>query len=106
MWNEPTKEQLTKLPALYETENVPLAEKIIGMHFFINGSDWYVAEYGDGLFFGYVILNGDLEMAEWGYFSLEELKQLKSQMGIEVDCDLHWQPKKAGQIPGVKTYEH
>ncbi len=29
MWNEPTKEQLAKLPGLYETENVPLKDKLI-----------------------------------------------------------------------------
>lgn len=37
------------------------------MHFFIGGSDWYVVEFdGDDTFLGYVVLNGDLECAEWG----------------------------------------
>ena len=69
MWNEPTKEQLAKIPRLYETEGVPLKEKQIYLHFFIGACDWYVAEYDEeeNLFWGYAILNGDLEMAEWGY---------------------------------------
>jgi hypothetical protein len=29
MWNEPTKEQLAKLPGLYETESVSLKDKLI-----------------------------------------------------------------------------
>ncbi len=29
MWNEPTKEHLAKLPGLYETESIPLKDKLI-----------------------------------------------------------------------------
>lgn len=106
MWNEPTQKQLDELPRLYETEGKPLRDKRLLMHFFLNGSDWYVAEFdGEDQFFGYVILNGDTDMAEWGYFSFQELKRLKDRLGMEVDRDLHWQPTKACQIPGVKTYD-
>ena len=45
MWNTPTKEELAKIPRLYETENIPLKDKIIHLHFFIGGCDWYIAEY-------------------------------------------------------------
>jgi len=39
---------------LYETEHVPTEEKIIHMHFFLAGCDWYIAEYeGGDLFLGY-----------------------------------------------------
>jgi hypothetical protein len=33
MWNTPTKEELSKIPRLYETERIPLKDKIIHMHF-------------------------------------------------------------------------
>ncbi len=67
MWNTPTEEELAKIPRLYETENIPLKDKIIHLHFFIGGCDWYIVEYdGDDLFWGYAILNGDTENAEWG----------------------------------------
>ncbi|MBU4599118.1 MAG: DUF2958 domain-containing protein [Proteobacteria bacterium] len=106
MWNEPTQNQLNQLPKLYETEETPLKDKRISMHFFLHGCDWYAAEFdGQDLFFGYVILNGDRDMAEWGYFSLRELKQLKDRLGLEVDRDLHWRPMPASQIPGVKVYD-
>ena len=106
MWNEPTEKQLAELPGLYATEEVALKDKELLMHFFLGSNDWYVCEFdGQDIFFGYVILNGDIEMAEWGYFSLSELKPLRVPPGIEVDRDLHWKPKQAGEIPEVKTYE-
>jgi hypothetical protein len=68
---------------------------------FIGGCDWYIAEYdGEDLFCGYAILNGDTEMAEWGYISFDELKKLQV-FGFEVDRDLHWTPKKAKEIPEI-----
>jgi len=105
MWNEPSITELEQLPDLYETESVPLKDKVIHLHFFLGGCEWYVAEYGEGVFFGYVILNGDLDMAEWGNFGFEDLRRLKDRLGIEVDRDLYWKPRKASEISGVKTYE-
>ena len=102
MWNEPTKKQLEKIPKLYETENILLKDKIIHMHFFIGGCDWYIIEYnGDDLFFGYALLNGDTDCAEWGYISFRELKSINIS-GFEVDRDLHWEPKTAQDIPEIK----
>ena len=45
MWNTPTKERLEKIPRLNETDGIPLKDKKIYLHFFIFGSDWYIAEY-------------------------------------------------------------
>ena len=105
MWNEPTFRQLAKIPNLYETEGTPLGEKLIHMHFYIGNSDWYIAEYDrDDIFFGYAILGGDHEMAEWGYVSYRELRELNVPPGFEVERDLHWKPRKVGEIEkiGVK----
>ena len=102
MWNKPSDAELAKLPAFYSTEEVPLKEKLILMHFFIAGCDWYVTEYSpeEKCFFGFAILNGDLNNAEWGYFSLEELSSLKVSF-LEVDKDCHWTPKKAVEIEKI-----
>ena len=102
MWNKPSKEELSKLPAFYSTEEVPLRDKIIHMHFFIGGCDWYATEYDpeQRLFFGFAILNNDLEMAEWGYFSLSELAELKASF-VEVDRDLHWNPTQAQNVERI-----
>jgi hypothetical protein len=88
MWNEPTPEQLAKIPRLYETENTPLKGKLIHLHCFIGDCDWFVSEYdGQDLFFGYAII-GNSESAEWGYISFTELKHVKILPGIEVDCEI------------------
>ena len=105
MWNKPSKERLSKIPKLYETENVPLADKLVYLHFFIGGSDWYIAEYdGDDLLWGYAILNGDDINAEWGYISFSELKEIKIDGWLEIDCELeeHWKVRKASEIEKIK----
>jgi hypothetical protein len=105
MWNTPTKQRLTGLPKLYETEHIPLKEKLIFLHFFIGGSDWYVCEFdGNDLFFGFAILNNDYQMAEWGYISFKELKSIKLQGWIEVDCETDeiWRVCRASEIDKIR----
>lgn len=104
MWNKPNKEDLDKIPRLYETENIPLKDKVIHMHFFLGGCDWYIAEYdGKDLFWGYAILNGDTKNAEWGYISFKELIELNVYR-IEVDRDLHWESKPVREIQVIKGF--
>ncbi|MDM8536028.1 DUF2958 domain-containing protein [Desulfobacterales bacterium HSG17] len=101
MWNEPGKERLDKIPRLYETDDVPVKEKMIHLHFFIGDCDWFVSEFdGQDIFFGFVILNGDLEMAEWGYFGFTELKSICVGIGFEVDCEVErfWRIRSAKEI--------
>lgn len=107
MWNEPSQERLARIPRLYETEHIPLQDKIVHLHFFIGGSDWYVTEYdGNDLFFGFAILNNDMGNSEWGYVSFAELKSI-SIHGIEIDCELEpfWQPTPVSSIPKIKVWE-
>ena len=104
MWNEPTKEQLAKIPRLYETEDIPLKDKLIYLHFFIGGCDWFIAEYdGEDLFWGYAILNGDLLNAEWGYISFTEMKEVKIRGWLEIDRDINWQIRKASEIDLIRN---
>lgn len=103
MWNEPTSERLAKIPRLYDTEDKPLPEKLIYLHFFIGGCDWYVAEFdGKDIFFGFAHL-GDDQNAEWGYFSFNELKSIKVRGWLEVDCEPeeYWEVKKASDIEKI-----
>lgn len=104
MWNIPSKERLDQIPRFYETEDVPLAEMLIHLHFFLGGCDWYIAEYdGEDIFWGYAILNNDYQNAEWGYISFQELKDLKLDIGCEVDCEkaMFWEPKKASEVEKI-----
>ena len=105
IWNIPSKERLSKIPKLYQTENTLLKDKLIYLHFFIAGCDWYIAEYdGEDLFWGYAILNNDHQNAEWGYISFNELKKLKLKW-LEVDCETEdiWQARKSSEIKKIKT---
>ena len=104
MRNTPTKDQLSKIPRLYETEKVPLKDKLIYLHFFIGSCNWYIAEYdGENLFFGFAILNNDYDMAEWGYISFAELQSI-SIWGIEIDCETDWTSTPACNIDLIKRY--
>ena len=105
MWSEPTKERLSKIPKLYETEKVPLKDKLIYLHFFIGGCDWYIAEFdGKDMFWGFAILNSDYQMAEWGYVSFRELKSIKVDGWLEIDCEIEecWQVKRAIEIDKIR----
>lgn len=104
MWNEPTAEELGRLPSLYATEDVPWDEKVVYEHFFLGGCDWFACEYCPQrrILFAFVILNGDLDNAEWGYVDLEALRAL-SVRGIEVDRDLWWTPRCAREVDAIRA---
>ena len=106
MWNTPNKERLTRLPKLYDTEHIAIKEKLIHLHFFMARCDWYIAEFdGKDLLWGFSILNNDYQMAEWGYISFSELKSIRVNGWIEVDCELEeiWKVKKASRIEKIRT---
>jgi len=104
MWNEPSKGRLAKIPWLYETEDTRLQDKLIHLHFFIGGCDWYIAEFDGGdMFWGFAILNQDYDVAEWGYVSFSELKSI-SIKGIEIDCEIEaaWRVRRATEIDKIR----
>ncbi len=101
MWNEPDKKRLDKIPRLYETKHIPLKEKSIHLHFFIRDTDFFICEYdGKDTFWGFVVLNGDLEMAEWGYINFSELQSIETGNGLEIDCETEnlWKVRPAKEI--------
>lgn len=98
MINEPTQQQLTQISKLYETEGIPLKEKTIYIHFQFDNSHWYIAEFdGYDTFFGFAILNGDLEMAEWGHIPFSDLKSINI-WGLQIQNDPEWKIKKASEV--------
>jgi hypothetical protein len=105
MWCTPTQKQLAKLPDLYATEGINLADKKVFMHFFIASADWYMVEYDSKTetFFGYANLGND-ELSEWGYISFKELKSINLK-GLHVERDMHWKVRKAGEIKRINCYQ-
>ena len=104
MWHEPSSEELAKLPRLYETENIATDDKVVHMRFSIGSASWYAVEFDpdDELFFGFVNL-GDPLNAEWGFFCLQELRQVRIPPGFQIERDLWWTPRKVKDIAEIAT---
>ena len=101
MENLPTKKQLAGIPKFYETDHINVKDKIIHLHFSFGTCDWFIAEFdGEDTFFGFVILNDDLEMAEWGYISLSDLKSININ-NQQVERDPNWGIKKASEVEKI-----
>lgn len=87
-----TKEIENKIPKLHE------GNRVAHVKFFTPwaGWTWYGTEYDpeERVFFGYV---EGLEK-EWGYFSLDELEQLRGPFGLKIERDMHFVPKEVGGV--------
>lgn len=91
------QELLHTIPDLYETEEI--RDPVCHIKLFLPGTKWtwYVTEISKedhSLCFGYVI---GLEN-ELGYFSLEELENLQSSLGITVERDELFNPTHLSRI--------
>lgn len=88
---------INRMPKTYETEKIPADDKIVYLHYFYGQSDWYIVEkdmYPDQKqAFGYVILNGFVEDAEWGYISIEEIKSTN-----KIELDFYFEPIRFGDL--------
>jgi hypothetical protein len=97
----PPAEVLEAIPALDATEEVAAGDKVVHLHYFVGGCDWWVVEVHSierpQLTFGYVCL-GDPQLAEWGYIDLHELAEVFRPPLIIVERDLHWTPRPAGEV--------
>lgn len=80
------QDMFDNIPEMYGTDglgdNCPVA-----LHYHLGCSEWYVRELdpetGDA--FGYAILNGDTQNAEYGDFSLPELASLGATLDLDWD---------------------
>jgi hypothetical protein len=75
----------SEMPRLGETDGVLFEDKDIWLHFFRLESDshWMAAESnGRGLYFGCVVLDGDFDNADWGYFTLAEMGTVPRLMAL------------------------
>lgn len=69
---------------------------------------WYVMEAekqenGDYLFFGYVDLGGR-DLAELGYFTLNDLKSLKLPWGLTIERDMYFNTCTLQDIKSGRCY--
>ena len=91
---------ITNMPVSYGTDGQG-EQAIAYLHYFNSGSDWYITERDvedeQLQAFGFAVLNGDMQFAEMGYISIEELKE------NNVEIDLFWQPISIGEIKNKRT---
>lgn len=95
----PSPAVLATIPPLYSTDTTPATEKILHLHYFTGGCDWFIAEVDPtaGLAFGWAELTPG--MGEWGYIPLPELEEVNRGL-IIVERDLHWTPTAASAVRG------
>lgn len=96
-----TKAIASKLPKMYETENVPTEEKVLAVKFFdpAGRGTWYGVEFDSkDTFFGFTVSPLGPDCDEWGYFSLKELETVRNRFGLGIERDLFWQPTKFGDL--------
>ncbi|MBQ3172550.1 MAG: hypothetical protein IJB53_11695 [Mailhella sp.] len=74
-------------PPLGATEGQPEEVAKVALHYFGGNSDWYIKELDleTGEAFGFAVLNGDTENAEYGYINLRELARSN-----HAQLDLYW----------------
>ena len=116
MFKEPPKEVIDQLPPLKGVHHLLPEKRIIHLHFFFLSCHWYVAAWveniGDDIvFYGFVNLN-DTVMAEWGDFTLSQLRDVQAftnvidsqsykrigKLPIFVEWDTYWKPRPFGEI--------
>lgn len=103
MWNVPNKKRLAKIPAIQS--GVDILDKIVYLHFFVAGCDWFIVEYdGEDTFFGYAILNADLQNAEFGNIPFSQLKDIKIKGALEIDCEheRYFKPRPIREVEALK----
>jgi len=84
-----------KIPAMRATEGQPQPMAILKYFTPDSSWTWYVVEYDpeQRLCFGLVIGHE----REFGYFSLEELEQVRGPMGLPIERDLHFDPQPVSE---------
>lgn len=86
---------IEQIPRPCGQDGVPADDKIVYLHYFHGGCDWYITERDEwGIqyqMFGYANL-GDPICAEWGYMGTPEWEN------TPVELDLFWKPCRFGDI--------
>ena len=93
------QELLEQIPPLYSNEEISTENQMIKVKYFLAGFTWLVTECepqedGDVLFFGYVINHGYPDCSEWGYFTLNQLMEIKLFVIYEIERDIYFKECK------------
>jgi len=96
-----TEELKKTIPAMYSSESTKLEDKTVYAKFFTPDSNWtwFILEFdGEDTLFAMV----DGHEKELGNVSLSELESVRGPLGLKVERDLHFTPKRYGDIEELK----
>lgn len=85
-----------ELPPLYSQEHDP--DPLFRAKFFTPDSNWtwYVSEYDPTEHLAFGLVYG-LE-TEWGYFSIDELEQVRGPLRLRIERDLYFSPCRRSEL--------
>ena len=94
-----TQQAISELPPHGANDS---EDPMVWLKFFTPDAQWtwyategeFEPETGDFVFFGYVVGI----FPEWGGFRLSELQKIRGQLGLPVERDLHFSPKRFSQL--------
>jgi hypothetical protein len=90
---------LASIPAIGATDR--MQEHPAVLHYFTGATDIFICEYdGSNEMFGFIILNGDYEMAEYGYIGLSEIRHI-----AVLNLDYYWDEQSI-ETARYKLYPH
>ena len=89
------EQEAKDVPKWGSTAKQTMDELTVHLHYFYGGSDWYILEWdrANNLFFGYVILNGDVMMSELGSISVDELVNTPP-----IELDFYWDKAPLAEV--------
>ena len=92
-----TKEIIDRVPALYAQEELG-SEAIIHAKFFdpCGSWSWYMTELNPDTLVAFGLVDGFER--ELGYFSILELEGIKNRLGIGIERDIDFAPKRLGDL--------
>jgi hypothetical protein len=104
-----------EIPKLYKQDGKG-KNAVCYLHYFVGGTDWYITEWDRANeFYGFVVLNGDWQMAEFGYIPKEYLIDNDLSPLNKPQLDFYWKYKTINEIlekeypqgvqPPIKRYE-
>ena len=104
MINRPEESELLKLAQIEVDKNTPLEERVMHMHFFLDGHDWYLSEYNpfSRTFFGYYVPHDQYHKACWGHFNIDDLYYMRDYKNRRVTRNTDWMPRRAMEIDRIR----
>lgn len=86
-----------RIPKLYDTEDI--ADPVVHVKLFMPDSNytWYITEMSidEDICFGYVVSTYGSEL---GYFSLNEIREVRGTLGLGVERDITFKPVPLSSI--------